>query len=254
MSSLDQFIGEVRSKGLARQNRFTLDITLPSGMSNTYHELQLVHLFCEQAVLPGIALSTQPIRTFGENREVVYDRNFENITLTFLVDTNMLVKKLFDDWMNAIIDPVTRLNRYYETYATQMNIIVQNIANNDMYECVLFEAYPKSIQAITLDNNSKDVMKLNVTFAYKNHITKNWGATDANVKTFNNTLIPNNSETMSLQQYSRNAMTIDSNTNELYYSNFTEYQQKLADATSLRSAVSKLERQGFETNLGGVFL
>ena len=78
--------------------------------------------------------------------------------------------------------------------------------------------------------------------------------TDANVKTFNNTLIPNNSETMSLQQYSRNAMTIDSNTNELYYSNFTEYQQKLADATSLRSAVSKLERQGFETNLGGVFL
>lgn len=254
MSTLSQFIGEVRTKGLARQNRFTLDISIPFGLNNTYNELQLVHLFCEQAVLPGIALSTQPVRTFGENREVVYDRNFENIALTFLVDSNMLVKKLFDDWMNIIVDPFTRLNGYYENYATQMNIIVQNIANNDMYECVLFEAYPKSIQAITLDNNSKDVMKLNVTFAYKNHITRNWGNSEQSVETFNNFFTENNNEIMSLQQYSRNAMNIDSNTNELYYSNFNEYQQRITDASSLRTAVSKLERQGFETNIGGIFL
>lgn len=248
MATLNKFIAQIKNDGLARQNRFTVDIARPTGL---YQELSIVRLFCEQAVLPGIALSTQPIRTFGENREVVYDRNFETITLTFLVDTKMLVKKLFDEWMNVIINPETRLAGYYSDYSTTINIIVQDVEDNNTYECELREAYPKSIQAITLDNNSKDVMKLSVVFAYKNHYNRNWATAD-NIAFTNQQ--PTNINPVTLQQYGSTAISMDSNTNELYYSNFQEYQQRLNDSTAISNSISKLERTGFETSLGGLYL
>lgn len=252
MAVLRDFIAQVKNDGVARQNRFTVNISLPAGMPNLFNELNVVHLFCEQATLPGIAVATQPIRTFGETREVVYERNFENITLVFLVDTKMLVKKLFDEWMNIIVDPTTRLNGYYDQYATKMNIVIQDVENNNTYECELRDVFPKAVQAITLDNNSKDVMKLSVTFAYKNHFNRNWATTPSDALIDKNINITD--DHLTLQQYGSTAISMDSNTNELYYSNFQEYQQRLNDSSAISKSISQLERQGIQTNLGGLFV
>lgn len=247
---LSKFISQIKEGGLARQNRFTVELSIPSGMPNLYKEFDIVHLFCEQATLPGIAVITQPIRTYGEIREMVSDRTFENITLTFLVDSKMLVKKVFDEWMDIVINPVTRLAGYYDQYATTMFIRVQDTQNRDTYVSVLHEAYPKSIQAISLDNNSKDVMRLAVTFAYKNHYNYNEGINDIS-DTPNTTkiqLIKDNEPT--LQEYARTAMSMDSTTNELYYSNNQEYQQRINDNIAYNNAIRQLQRQGIETNIG----
>ena len=251
MAALIDFIAQVKEDGLARQNRFTVNISLPSGMPNLFNELNVVHLFCEQATLPGLSVATSPIRTFGETREMVSDRTFENITLVFLVDTKMLVKKLFDEWMNIIVDPTTRLTGYFDQYATKMNIIVQDTQNNNTYECELRDVYPKAVQAITLDNNSKDVMKLSVTFSYKNHFNRNWATSPSDSLIDKN--LNKNAEGLTLQQYGQSAISMDSNTNELYYSNFQEYQQRLNDSAAISNSINKLERQGFETDLGGLF-
>ena len=72
---LSKFISQIKEGGLARSNRFTVELTIPSGMPNLYKEFDIVHLFCEQATLPGIAVVTQPIRTYGEIREMVSDWN-----------------------------------------------------------------------------------------------------------------------------------------------------------------------------------
>ena len=53
-----------------------------------------------------------------------------------------------------------------------MNITMQDVADNDTYEVEFREVYPKSVGAIQLDYNSKDVAKLTVTFNYKYHINK----------------------------------------------------------------------------------
>jgi len=252
MAALRDFIAQVKNDGIARQNRFTVNISLPSGMPNLFNELNVVHLFCEQAALPGLAVATQPIRTFGETREVVYERNFENITLVFLVDSKMLVKKLFDEWMNVIVNPTTRLNGYYDQYATKMNIVIQDVENNNTYECEMYEVFPKAVQSITLDNNSKDVMRLGVTFAYKNHINKNWATVPSNALIDNNINVTG--DQLTLQQYGATAISMDANTNELYYSNFQEYQQRINDSNAISRSISRLERQGIETSLGGLFV
>lgn len=226
MTTLNNFIEQIKNDGLARQNRFTVDIAAISGLPTVFKQLDKINLLCEQAVLPGIAVSTVPIRTFGENREVVYDRNFENITLTFLVDSKMTVKKLFDEWMSIIINPDTRLIAYYDDYVTTMIVKIQDLENNNTYECRLNEVYPKSIQVITLDNNSKDVMKLSVTFAYKNHV--------------------NNSSNAKL-------VSVNSIDTALYYNNFQEFQQRINDSEAYTRAIIALERQAIETDVGGVY-
>lgn len=257
--TLRDFISEVKKDGLARQNRFTVTITPPSSMAAlSGQSLQLVQLFCEQAALPGVSYSSQPVKSYGENREVVYDKNFEDITLTFLVDRKMMVKAFFDEWSNKIIDPSTRLVGFYQDYAKDIIIRVQDVSNQDVYISALYEAYPKTVGVVQLDNNSKDVMKLQVTFTYKYHLNSTQmtiGGEPQLISMLNGTLSENISEisAVSLQNYLGGSLSLPTQISELYYTNFGEYQQVINDSIGLRKAVDGLERQGLFSGIGGFF-
>ena len=147
--------------------------------------------------------------------------------------------------MNIVINQTNRLAGYYDQYATTMTIHIHDMQDNKAYACQLQDVYPKSIQAITLDNNSKDVIKLAVTFTYKSFINENIGLQNSN-------LVANISET-TLQEYQQTSLSIDSVTNELYYSNFQEYQQRVNDNLAYTRSILALERQGIETNQGGIY-
>ena len=244
---LNDFIAQIKREGLARQNRFTVEISLPDKMSNSYRELQLVHLFCEQAVLPGITVNTQPIRTFGETREIVSDRGFETITLTFLVDKKMLVKQFFDDWMNLIIDPDSRLSGYYNDYAKTIKIRTQDLNDNVVYECELDEAYPKAVQAITLDNNAKDVMKLGVTFAYRSHKNSNIAIAGGDPALIKPYVIPAIGSQVTLDQYAKMGIT-----DSAYFMDNQAFQERVNDANAMSNSLAKLNPQGIQTLLGGI--
>ena len=166
---LTNFISVIKREGLSRTNRFLVQIGPKNADTAT---ARLIQLYCEQAALPGMAYASTPVRSFGENREVVYERNFEPIALTFYVDRKMTVLTFFNDWMDAIVDPNTRISNYYDSYVKQMTITMLDIADTETYEVKLYEVYPKSVAAIQLDYNSKDVAKLTVTFNYKYHINK----------------------------------------------------------------------------------
>jgi len=163
---LTNFISVIKREGLSRTNRFLVQIGPKNADTATG---RLVQLYCEQASLPGMAYASTPVRVFGENREIVYERNFEPIALTFYVDRKMTVLTFFNDWMDAIVDPNTRISNYYDSYVKQMTITMLDIADTETYEVKLYEVYPKSVAAIQLDYNSKDVAKLTVTFNYKYH-------------------------------------------------------------------------------------
>lgn len=257
--SLNDFISEVKKDGLARQNRFSVLITQPKGMLTRGYSLELIQLFCEQAVLPGITYASQPIKTFGEDREVVYDRNFEDITLTFLVDRNMKVKSFFDDWSNIIINQTTRLMGFYEDYTTTLIIYVQDINDKDVYASMMYEVYPKNISQIQLDNNSKDVMKLSVTFAYKYHENEqflNEGGEPSWKAPFTPAMIEERLPTskQSLANYLKGSIGLPSNIPGSYFTNFSEYQQVINDGFSARNAISMLERSGLTSGIGGLFV
>lgn len=159
------FISEIKTKGIARTNRFTVDFTPPKAMPESVKRMLL---FCEKASLPGINIATTQSRTYGELREMPYERLFDPIQLTFHVDRNMTIKTIFDNWMAYIVNPSTRTMGYYSNYVTPMTIRIQDLEDKTTYLVQLYEAYPKSISSVSLDaGNNNDTMRLDVTFNYK---------------------------------------------------------------------------------------
>ena len=160
---IQKFVSKIKGGGLARNNRFAVMFTPPVKTADT----EKVLLFCDTVQLPGANFSTVQNRIFGEFREVPYEKLYDQISLSFYVDTEMKVKGLFDDWQNQVSNPMTRTYGYYKDYVTDMTIEVQDINDKTRYAVVLYECYPKTISSIQMDMNSKDVMKVTVGFQYK---------------------------------------------------------------------------------------
>ena len=158
------FIAEIKTQGLSRTNRFTVEISPPT---NGPAVSRRILLFCEQATLPGISYATTTNRSYGEGREIAYDRLFEPITLQFHVDRDFQVRKVFDTWMNAIQNPIDRTFSYYNEYTTKMTIGIQDLQDKTSYLIDMYECYPKAVVPIGLDAEAKDTMRLQVTFQYK---------------------------------------------------------------------------------------
>lgn len=179
---IDAFIANVKTRGLARPNRFQVNIAFPGGIALLYTSV-LSNLFCEAAALPGYTVATSPHRTIGEPREIPYEPMYDPISLTFYMDSNYEIKDAFETWMSYIIDPVTKSHGYYSKYTSNILITSENVDRSIPYQVQLYEAYPKTMQTITLDQNSKDVMRLTIGLSYKYWRSKTAFETIRNVPT-----------------------------------------------------------------------
>ena len=174
MATINEFLGTIRGEGLMRSSRFSVFFNLPPMITQGGYttNLRKVLLYCDTITLPGLSFATAEAKTFGEIREMPYQRLFENVTMTFYMDNSMNVKLLFDSWMASVINPGTRVANYYNDYITDINVTVFDINDNSRYQVNLYQCYPKSIGAIQMDYANKDVMKMSV-----NMIVKYWEST-----------------------------------------------------------------------------
>jgi hypothetical protein len=169
MATLNEFLGSVRGEGLMRTNRFAVYFSLPAAMNTNLGSTNLrkVLLYCDQVKVPGLTFATAEAKTYGEVREMPYQRIFENIEMSFYVDNSMSVKLLFDNWLSAVINPGSRTLNYYNDYISDINISIFDINENARYTVTAFQCYPKTVSAIQMDYAGKDTMKLTVTFVSK---------------------------------------------------------------------------------------
>jgi hypothetical protein len=212
MSTLNDFISQVKTVGMARTNRFNVILTPPQRLSYLGTSgLQNILLFCDQVQIPGLNLATIQNRSFGEFREVPYEKLFGDLQMSFYVDNNMAVKELFDGWMNLIQSPSNRTFEYYDNYVTDMQIEVEDTANRVRHRTYVYEAYPKTIAPIQLDYASKDVMKMQVTMQYKYWRTEYFEILDETI---------NRPQTMNVEDLVKDFLIPES-----YYNDFDTYQQ-----------------------------
>lgn len=171
MANLEQFISTVKN-GMQMSYNFDVQFTGPAAS-----EARDLSLLCEEVTVPGMSLATNPVFTYGEPREVVYNRVFEPANFTFLVDINSTALTFFRSWIDKIINPNTRIVSYYNNYIGTVSIkhlnngrlitAGNNADKQETYEVVLREAFPKAIQSYTLSNNTKDILRYSVTMNYK---------------------------------------------------------------------------------------
>lgn len=160
MAQLQDFIAETRKHGFMRTARYS--VIFPQNSIGS-----LLKLYCEEVQLPALNYNTVPNLAYGETREVPYQKLYDNITITFFVDANMKIKKFFDSWLASVQNPNTRTFNYYNSYIRNVEIKVEDLDDSSPYSVVLHECYPKAISPITMAYASRELMKLNVTFAYK---------------------------------------------------------------------------------------
>lgn len=231
MSSINEFIAQVKTEGLMVTNRYSVELTLPSILKST--NLQKILLHSESIVLPGINVSTTQAKTFGEFREMPYERTFEPVQMTFYVDNAMTVKMLFDEWTNnSIQNMTTRKFNYYKQYTTDMVINVFDKNEQQRYKVHLYECYPKNVASVQMDNNAKgEPMRVIVSMNYKN-----WDSSAMDS-------LPTGDP---LEQYINTQEVPDT-----YYTNFNSYQTGFNSFENARNSLYSAETQS--TGLGSIF-
>lgn len=169
---IKNFIAEVKREGLSRTNRFGCTVDAPKTLrtnptfasADFYRKL---FLYCESINIPGVNMSTTPVRTFGETREMPYEKIFEPVTANYYIDTGFKVKAFFEAWQDSVQNTTDRTIQFYNNYVSTVHLFINDVANNTRYLVKLHEAYPKAVASINLSQSSNEVAKISVTYAYK---------------------------------------------------------------------------------------
>jgi len=169
MSNINDFISVVkRSNGLAKANKYEVDIYAPDGHPDGTEGRNL-NLLCNSITMPGHNLEQQTQRLASEPaREMVQSRSFAgNITATFYLDQHLTLKTWFDKWLEMSINPRTNKAQYYNQYIGHMNIY-QLGGRGRVYGVKCEEVYPATIGPIEYSYDSTDTIALlTIEFAYR---------------------------------------------------------------------------------------
>jgi hypothetical protein len=194
--NLEKFVSEVKRTGLARVNRFEIQINIPTGLQTnlgspqniTNENARLVSLFAEVSNLPPLSINVKPFKIYGPvyQRPTGIDYGGDGIAMTFHVDRNMKVKKFFDDWMESIVDRDTFNVSYERDVVTKILIRQLDEKEKTTYEIELEDAFPRSYSMMELNNSAQNqTHRLNVVFAYRR-----WRRTDNPINQETNQAFP----------------------------------------------------------------
>lgn len=171
MKDINAFISAIKRNGVARPNRFWVMFNTPASVKTSL-DLSEILLLCSGAQLPGMTISTTPNRTYGSAREVPYEKIYDPVTLTFIVDSKMKVKEYFDKWIGSVFDKETNDSNFYNDYTTDISIFLYDYSEQTSYYVLLNECYPKSIASIALESGDRNFMQMSVTLTVKQWYSK----------------------------------------------------------------------------------
>lgn len=151
----------------ARANRYVVAIECPK------LNIKMDGVRCVNATLPGRTLETTEFSEYGPTRKMPFNVNYGGeFNLTFLCDSTFLDRFIIDAWNGAIFSKGSgTVNNpqflYYDEYVGRVEV---EQYNQDAQPSLLYtfeEAYPVSYAAQELSYENGEIMKLEVTFAFR---------------------------------------------------------------------------------------
>jgi len=166
--SISEFRANFKNE-LARPNRFDVNIIVPPGLSiflNQDSPGKTLKYSCEAAQLPSRTLATTEQKTYGPVEKFPYLTTYNDLDLTFIVDSDMNQKYIFDSWLEYINPARTNNFKYKADYSTYVTVNQYDTQNKIIYSADFYECYPISTNQMDLDWSADSYHKLTVTFAY----------------------------------------------------------------------------------------
>ena len=191
--SLQRFIENINGiGGLAKTNRFKVLIVIPTILGTSNDATETLSLLCETAELPGKTLQTADVKIYGPTYKVPYQKQFQDISLTFLCSVNGFERTIFDRWIDYIMPTQTSNLRFRNDYLTSIkilhlndadslsintftdeenrNVAIDDIGGTTIKEVHLDDAFPLGYAAQQLNWGDDGFQKLTVQFAYRRFI------------------------------------------------------------------------------------
>ena len=156
----------------AKSCRFVVRINPSLAMSNVLPQNDLIYM-CEAAEFPGRGFDVTQIRYYGPSQVMPNNSMYNTCNLQFLCRTASTERAFFDDWME-FINPTTPFNFEYPInyYCTIQIFQLSEFGNfqspiNAVYGWTLNKAWPTLVNPQQVTWADQDILRLQVTFAYK---------------------------------------------------------------------------------------
>ncbi len=175
--AISDFLSKVDNLGgIARKNRFSVEITPPTTMV-TEIQSSAISFLAKTISFPARTFGTTTYRTGGQFAlNVPYETTFEPVSLTMLDTNDHTPRKFWTDWLEHIQHTGSKgyNMQYYKSFIGLIKISSYNdVADNFLasdpgtsYQVTLHEAYPKSISAIELGWESSELVDFDIDIAY----------------------------------------------------------------------------------------
>jgi hypothetical protein len=179
--NVQNIVGELSKSGTARSSHFEVQITTQiNGDDNS------LSYRCDSAEIPGRTLSTTETRfgNVGPVAKVAYGQIYTDVTLSFILSEDLREKEFFERWHGSVMDTGAFEKRryavqsnskfninYYRDYVGTIVIRQYGSAGDLRSIHTLNEAYPIILGALPLNWSEESIMRLSVTFAYRNYGT-----------------------------------------------------------------------------------
>lgn len=171
------------NEGYAQPNKYEVIISPPLGGGQSFRnvanqkkgetrgaDVRDISLRCDSVSIPGRNLTTATdANIYGPTREVVEGITYaEDITLTFQSSSELKERVFFESWQEQAFNDKTWNIGYYNDYIGVVDIYLLDKQDNRRYGIRLWEAFPKTVNAIDLgyDQNNA-IIKTSVSMSFR---------------------------------------------------------------------------------------
>jgi len=174
MENIKAFTELITKKGIAKSNRFRIEILLSGNLSKLSPSGdggRDISLLCESIKFPTRIINTFEFSSWRNSIKIPNGYINEDVTAVFHLTNDYYIKTIFDKWLNAIVNVDNYLISYDDQFKTTIRIFQLDEKDRDIYGVELREAYPIQMGSIDLDNTSENsTQKLTIEFTYNNWI------------------------------------------------------------------------------------
>ena len=166
--ALRDFLAVINHVDVQRSSRFVVEIQPPNIPGLGIKPQQQVNLMCQDVQFPGqnMRTATDDLRQ-APTRDIAQAVTYGNMNMTFICTPGLPEKLFFESWQKLMFNATTWQAKYYSSYIGQIKL--RSLDRTDMvrYGIILYEAYPKIINAQDYSNTAADTMQtLQVEFAF----------------------------------------------------------------------------------------
>lgn len=172
MPRIDRMVANIKKFGVFAPNKYLIEFSGFLGFADLIQGNRL-SLMCSSCSIPGRSVTGTPDKSSaGPMREIPYEPLYTSeLLFTFYLGKDMWERRIFETWMDGIVDPVSGRFGYYNDYTSDAYMYVLNEFDMPIYRIRLEEVYPKQVGEIEFSNEGgSEIAKQTITLAFRRYV------------------------------------------------------------------------------------